>query len=1018
MNTSRRFAQRRGTEIARQHSELSGDYLCWNAAVAEVVYPVTDEPSPAYMDLETDRLRQVAVVARCEGRDPRAALSGAVRGATTFSDGSFSLLRLVEASRRWDRASVEPPPCLAFLALSVLAAEDMGKADEGLAPHAYYPRLSRLLVLPDGDRGLRRLYPLHAEFLWECVNTWLENLDGARGLPTAYALTHRYVGLPMSQALVREGDRRRLPEMFVQFGLSPGMRLAPEDLLDYLDLWITSESSAAAANLRKLWQRAASHERIAAIAAVELANWDGAVAETSSAAVVGRVSVLASLRSGFRGSSLDLALGLRPVGSDMDGRMEVLETAGEWSALGFSPGVAGLWRSTYTETIDFGSMLTGLVRVRHGDGRDTIEYKRFPANVVPLVYDDLQSAYIQSERLQLGVDSLLLVHTDGTASAAATLAEVERVLLECARPGHSKVTALAGLPSGWMLFTDVQMFRAPTRETRLNELVPLARNQLVIAGGLRMPSRIRKWSSLSPPEIRATSQGDARLRVVLDRSPDNEQIFDRSSDTGSLVIDLSEFGLIDGDYSIALFSGDGRAPIQQASLRLRSSAEVDPMWNNAPRLVYSLDTPLGALSASEGEAEDGFVDGLVTVGESDVVSSVTASPKVFWADPQKSAAPSTIRIGTPDPTSCIVTGAHRIQLPAALGGRAPRFVAGTCSQCGLVKRYPGWLPRNRGLDNKSQRDTETLPTVTVSDLPSVEQQSLEWSAALDALMHLGGGPYSSLRSVAAQLDGSALFADVFTRRLEALGHIAMERDDRWQPTRWEISPTCLAEIEPGKHRLTGFWPRNAVDSLIDLGAVQTSDSGAGLTSMFLTGIDEGEAQRIANAEDAAFAPHAGRSILDVLPRMSEIAKSLPRVAMPGFDALERFNLKSASWTPSGDPSTPGAYRLRRGFEIVYLFRSGADVEKGLAAKAGVHLVKHLAANEIGKTFLVYLHSSRTLLSPRGCDLPGLYERAAVALSSMLPTPRLLTILNSKRHCVAYGSFDQGAADHMVTLLTT
>ncbi|MFE4503893.1 hypothetical protein ACFRFQ_28890 [Rhodococcus sp. NPDC056743] len=1008
--------------ITRQRSQIWDSYRLWNKAVAEVIYPVTDEAVPAYMDLEADDLHRIGEAAQYAGPDARVGLSEAVRAVTIAQDGAFSLERVSSETRRWRRRSIDPPPCLAFLALTVLAAEEMGNSVDGLAQHAYYARLARMLALPDNDAALRRHYQRHSEFLWNCVNTWLENLEGERGLPTAYALTHRYVGLPMSQALVREGDRRKLPSMFAHFGLSPGMRLAPEDVSTYLGMWLTSEVSVGATNLRKLWQRADSHDRIAAIAAVELANWDGVLQETVSTNIVGRAMLVANLRTGFMSSSLDLSLGLRSLVSEMDGRMEVLETAGKWTALGFNIGTAGLWRTTYTSTIDFGSMLDGLVRIRHSGDENGLEYKRFPRKVVPLIYDELQSAYVQSERLQLGANSLLLVRTEGTSKAAAgAVEEVERILGECARPGFSKYSTLEGLPQGWTLFADIQLFGAPTGETKFNELVPLARNQLTVSGGLRIPSRIRKWSTLGPPEIRATSQSEAQLRVTLSTSFDNAQIAEWTGDSGTVVVDLKSYELGDGDYQVALFTGSKTIPTQQVSLRLRSSNEVDSMWDRAVRLVYSLDTPLGALTASQEEAEYAFVSGLLAEGKSGVVSSETASSRVFWIGSRKNEKTSPIRIGTPDPNSCVVTGAHYMKLPPAMGDKSQKIVEGECKYCGLVKRYPSWFRRSRLSGSQLYEDQDSMTVVTVADLPAVVKEPVNWDGALDALMHLGGGPYSSLQSVATQLEGSALFVDTFTRRLEALGHISIERNERWQPIRWEISPSCLALEDGTHHRLTGFWPPNKIEELIaegDAASVHAVVQSNCPSTSFLNGIGEREALRIADAESATVVRNPGNGILETLPRLSEVAAALPRIPMLGFDAAERFDLKSASWLPSGDPSEVGAYRIRRGFEVVYLFRSSEDLVSGHASITSVHLAKHLAANAIGKTFATYFSTRGELLTPRGCELPGLYDRAAVSFSGELPAPKKLMIAGNARNCLSYNAISQASADLFITLLTT
>ncbi|WP_280760874.1 hypothetical protein [Prescottella agglutinans] len=974
------------------------------------------------MDLEDEVVRLIAAAAHEDVADPEKALAAAVQ-AVTIDEHGFSLANVSSRTRRWSVRSVEPPPCLAFLALTVVAAEGMGNTDEGLASTAYYARLARLLGLNDNDSALRRHYQRDAELLWKRVNRWLENLEGERGVPTAFALTHRYVGLPMSQALVREADRQRFPAMFSQFGLSPGMRLAPDDVATYLGMWLTAESSTATANLRRLWKRSDSHDRIAAIAAVELANWDGVQQGSVATPTAGRALVIANMRTGFLGSSLDLSLGIRPISENMDGHMEVLETSGHWSAISFIPGTAGLWRTGYTEEIDFGSMLEGLVRLRNVGGDGGTEYKRHPRQVVPLIYDELQSAYVQAERMQLGVDSLILVRALGAGTDAANAVdEVSRVLGSCARPGFSTMDSIDGLPTGWVLFSSIQMFVAPAAgSTRFNELVPLARNQLTVAGGLQIPSRIRKWSTMRPPEVRATVQGENQLRVTLTDAEDETELRAWESATGSLVAPLSELDLFDGDYQISLFAGSKKTPIQQISIRLRSGDAIDDfMWNRAPRLNYILDTPMGAVTASEGEAEEIVVDGLNCDGTADITSTEVATSTVFWNKPREPRQATRVSIGTPDPKSCVATGAHRIQLPPAYGGNAPKFIEGECTSCGLVKRYPGWLPRHRRSTIPHPGESSD-PQISVNELPAVAEAKVDWDAALDTLVHLGGGSFSSLDNVARQLEGSALFVDSFTRALEALGHIAVERDQRLRPMRWELAPSCLAQTASGQYRLTGRWCRESIVSIelrYGTDVLSRSEPTTGPNERLLAPLGADELQSIADLEAGTVIEEAGPTLLAALPRLSDVASALQRVSMPGFESAERFDLRSATWVPTGDPSSPGAYRIKRGFENVYVYRDEDDVANGVGAITGAHLAKHLAANATGRTFAFYVETSEAILAPLGCELPGLYERAAVAFSGHLPSSKSVRIAQQKRTCLLYPSIDRASADLLVTLLTT
>lgn len=1009
-------------------------YLGWNRAVAEVIYPATADPVPVYMDLEDEELASIGALAGHQGADVKEALAKAVADVTVGAGRKFSLNAISVETRLWvalnaKKPTDDAPPCLAFLALTVLAAEAMGNDDGDLASLAYYARLARLLKLPDDDAGLRAQYQGHAEYLWRCLNRWLEGLDGVRGLPTAYALNYRFVGLPMSQALVRDHDRRRFPMMFAHYGLSPGMRLAPEDLVRYLGDWLTTEGSSGTSNLRRLWNRAESHERIASIAAVELANWDGVVAgETSGATgkLAARAQVVAGLRSGFMGTSLDLSLAFRPMTADMDGAMQVRATDGEWLPLPFTPGTAGLWRTASNDSIDFASLLEGVVRISHAGDDDGTQYTHFPRMVVPLIYDELQSAFVEAERLQLGIEAMLLVRNSGTTPlAAGAVDEVEQLLSQSARPGFKKIESISGLPNGWTLFTDIQMFGAPAGTTKFNELVPMARNQLTVAGGLRIPSRIRKWSVLSPPEIRATVQSETDLRVTLVETMGDTQIAEWTSETGALIAPLDQLSLTDGDYQAALFTGKKKIPVQHVSIRLRSGDVVDAHWNDAPRLRYQLDRPLGVFSATEGEPGARFVDGLISAGPVDVEVSVSASPTIIWVEPTSVVKPPTIAIGNPDPKSCVVTGAHRIQLPPAMGGHAPKFIQGECTSCGLVKRYPGWLPRNGWKKGPKEAGQASAAVVTVGTLQEVQEHDVDWAAALDALMHLGGGPISSLESIAMQLEGSALFVDNFVRSLEALGHIAIERDSHWRPTRWEVSPTCLGKQANGAFRLAGYWPSSLRAELTaccgrDGGEVVAEAGSVNPPSLAVVGLLDDGAMQLATELDSgvSVAPEAGAAILHTLPTLSSIAAALPRSAMPGFQSAERFDLASAGWRPTGDTFLSGAYRVRRGFETTYLYRSESDVDAGTAAIAPVHLVKHLAANDHGKSLMSYHEKDQTIVVPQGCDLPGLYGRAAVALSGHLPLLRKVTVRESKRNCLLYDGIDRSSADLFATLLST
>ncbi|GAB92719.1 hypothetical protein ACSJLP_24465 [Gordonia rhizosphera NBRC 16068] len=1003
------------------------NYLAWNTAVADVVYPETSEPAPAYMDLDDDQLRLIASQAGYDGTDPAARLASVVR-AVTARQGRLSLRTIVRETRIWHKKATlqEAPPCIAFLAVTVLAAEDMGNTSEGLASNAYYARLAPLLDVPSEDSSIVSQYRSNIEELWDATNGWLASLEGRRGLPSAFALSHRFVGLPMSQALVRAADRARLPHVFAQYGLTPGMHLAPSDLTPYLDEWLSSEHSTATHSLRTLWQRKDSHERISSVAAIELANWDGNLID-SSAFTQARALLVANLRDGFMGSSLDLSVGVRlPPGPEP--HAEVLQSGAKWTPLTLNPGTAGLWRTSYTQSIDFVSVLDGLIDIRCRPNADEIRFQRRPREIVPLVYDELQTTYVETDRLQLGVDALILVRSQSPTRAKESAAQaVIQTLDEYARPGFECVTSFPGLPPGWLMLRNVQLFGIPAAlNDRLNALIPLARNQLTVAGGLRIPSRVQKWSSLSPPEVRAMTHDQRAVRVELKDTSTGYLVHTWESVSGTLTASLRQIGLKDGDYQVSLFLDGKKEPLQQVAVRLRSSDTEDALWDQVTRLRYSLDTPLGTMTATEldSNTSDRYADGLyVESNPSPPSTKYPASSAVTWHKKRVQPKRRPLQIGTPDPDSCVVTGAHHWDFPKQIPG-SRKSIQGVCRSCGLVKRYPGWLPRSPRTRPKAAHVESPPTSIDLSQVGPVQNASpASWESAYDALMHLGGGSFSKLESIATQIEGSALFVDTFVRALESLGHIAIERSsESWKPTAWEVSPTSLAGTASGSYRAVGFWARaTAQDALVsarDMGGTSEFETSKGMQQLFIAELNTDSLNLIAGECNADVVENPGATMLSALPALSNLAASCPRIAMPGYDSAERFELETASWVPTGDTSVPGAYKIQRSFEVLYVFRSPTDTENNTAARVPVHVAKHLAANAAQRSLIVYFDTSASVVLPRGCDLPGLYNRAAVALSGHLPEERALTVARTKRDCLFYRGFTRADADTLNTLLVT
>jgi hypothetical protein len=608
--------------------------------------------------------------------------------------------------------------------------------------------------------------------------------------------------------------------------------------------------------------------------------------------------------------------------------------------------------------------------------------------------------------------------------------EVRGALQLIARPGFREETALPGLPAGWVLYTDVQIMASPDTDlgrSDLNALVPILSSQLTLAGGLKLPGRMRKWSSLDPPEVRAVVQDANSIAVRMTPLDDGKGLTGRPTEWASqdpaLVVDLTEQKLPDGDYELSLVARN--KIVQQTTLRLRSSNTPDTLsWQTAPPLVHDFDNdPLAALRAipaTEPGPKTAICGPYASPACRAPSAPTAATPSFAWWDapkPRVGPPPAPIAIALPDPTSCVVTGAHRIRLPTYHGRPTSAMVMGECERCGLVKRFPARYSARRFGEWSSSRSRQAAELrVDVRHLPEIKHRRAAWDVAFDSLVHVGGGAYALLERVALQVEGTSLFVDDFTRSLEVRGDLEIRRADDLTPEAWEVSPAYLAEVADGTFVLTGSWTLRARQALEELvcdagGRAYATSSGWGPTCHVVDGVNSDELEKIAVSVDSAgVVRRAATGLLDALPPLSEIEAALPRIPLPGARRILQFHVPSASWVPVASTAAPGAYRLEAAFTTTDVFRTAKDVDCGDAALGTVQLTKHMAARHLGRPLLAYLKDERGLAVPLGADLPALYGRAAVLCSGRLPVP-----LRQKRLLV-YHDVPQSVADRLTQLL--
>ena len=1018
------------------------EYDRWNDAIAAVVFSEEMSGSPVYLDLDEDVLESLAAEMQMEPQEAEDSLRLAVRSTVEFGGRQEELfLPHLQRLTRWranlQKAGTTPvaPPILPLLAVTVLAAEAMGSGD--VAANAYFPHLCKALFTTTHEqcKQVEQSYRRVAETVWDALDQWLTRIDGRRGLPTAFALSKRYIGLPMSQAMVRASDRRKLLRMFDSFGLPPGYAMSPADMLGLLDQWVKQQPCPVSTGFANLWSKPAARDRIAEVVVNELSNWDGSGRPLDTAASPAGpgefrrgLRLLATVTRGLGRDRLQLTLALQAA-SDQPVTAFAVSADEQTIDLSFLPGPGGLLRLDHLQILDLESVVGGVLTVTI-PGEAT--FSRHPRGLVPLSFDDVQAAFVESERVQLAQDTLLLVRNNGNR-----VDDVERILGQIARPGFHRLDAgEAGVPVGWSLFTGVEvMGRAGGVDAdKYNELVPVSSTQLMLAGGLKLPGRIEKWSSLAPPEIRAVSQKASRIKVSisarnLEDPSKSIEIFEQISIDQVLTISTTDLELPDGDYRVSLFENDPAKPnssptklVQQREMRLRSANTVDAWtWFGAKRLRHDFSTegPWGVLSASETHGNSGLlwgVDGPFAQGAIEVATTISVETHVWWSSQRSGALEvrPALTVLAPNPNSCVVTGAHYLELPTPSKG-GPKYIDGVCKYCGLVKRQPAWAkkPRREESSTKVQAITINVSGMT----PPAEPNLMEsWGAALDGLMHLGGGKRAWLERLGMHVGGSALSIHEFIKTVTALGFIDVSRDSVLQLDEWELVPRYLAELGDGSLALIGHWPGRVVEETVSH-TEALGGSGIGIsaseavTVTALQGLNQQDAELVAATVEATIIWSSGQVMLDALPALSAVAGCLTRIPVPGGRTVQHFNLESASWNEVDSTAVVGALRIDSGHGWRYLFRNEDDVNQGVAAVTDAYLAKHLAAQLAGRPLMCFDVLSGSIVVPVGSDLPGLYERAAVLFSGRLPQITKIGTANSPS-LLAYRDIPTEAAQRL------
>lgn len=185
-----------------------------------------------------------------------------------------AIVNFWSASRSWQVLTSQqdswtennPPPTLLFLAVTGVAAREMG--NEVFNSNAFYPQLAKLLNLPESSAhslGESFRYKKSYIEIWDVVDEWLTNTYGLYGMPSAKPIgSHAYVGRAISQSLIRRTDFEAIENLFAQELSTPSL----DEIGMRLDTALAERQIHISRTFRLFWSLRASSVAIGSVRSI------------------------------------------------------------------------------------------------------------------------------------------------------------------------------------------------------------------------------------------------------------------------------------------------------------------------------------------------------------------------------------------------------------------------------------------------------------------------------------------------------------------------------------------------------------------------------------------------------------------------------------------------------------------------------------------------------------------------------------------------------------------------------
>lgn len=400
---------------------------------------------------------------------------------------------LLKETVRWKLDGGEgPPPCLAALALAVLAASEMRReADRPSSNyHAWFLELMQLSMPDLGGESLWDAYADTYPALWRNLEWWLDERHRGRLGQSTIAEDSRNtkLGYADSQTIFRSSDREKLSQFFSWIGLRSADELAAGELLQYFRLWAARRDDLSPGAQLMIAERGTEQLQLGELILEAASRWEGGVRDDQGRSE-GRLALTLT-----RPPRMTLGLAAPcPEGFPPRLRVEHRGQALVLEASGLDQPLADDEQHWYDglELAPTEPILREGLRLR-ADGY----VLRLPAHRFHVLHMSPEhGCWASVEHLRPSQPAWIL-------AADEEVDQVRELLERRARPEWCVVRREGIAPPGWTLIRDVVIDPVPVVEPeRLERLAPRLSNRLLLNGGLPLPRGSGVYLSGGDPDV-------------------------------------------------------------------------------------------------------------------------------------------------------------------------------------------------------------------------------------------------------------------------------------------------------------------------------------------------------------------------------------------------------------------------------------------------------------------------------------------------------------------------------------